>query len=245
MAWQAQSWMYFRMPGGHLSTTPEDFRRWPIVNALVNSVPLPDPGRQFRAFAAAQEIDAIVVADNAKGSARELPAALGIRPLKVGGVSLYRLDVENWARPSIADLREFQVDTAEEWFVYMLCAGQRFIADGGELARLDPRKAYDLGLLQYSDWSDDLDFLIAGLPHNAYNGLWVGPGIGGTIAVGVPASGAAARALAARYHTDATAILYPYPQQYGSTVAPDDKVRFLLMNVRPAAFQRCAHDSAK
>ena len=245
MAWQAESWMYFRMPGGHLSTTPEEFRRWPIVNALVNSLPLPDAGRQLRAFAAAYGVDAIVVADNAKGSARELPASLGIRPLRVGGVSLYRLDGEHWARPGIADLTEFQVDTAEEWFSYMLCAGQRYLADGRAIAHLNPRKAYELGLLHYSDWSDDLDFLRAGLPHNAYNGLWVGPGPSGTIAVGVPASGAAARALAERYRSDAAAILYPYPHQYSAAVPADDRVRFLLMNMRPSAFDGCVSGSAK
>jgi hypothetical protein len=243
MAWQAESSMYFRMPGGHLSTTPEDFRRWPIVNALVNSLPLPDPGRQLRAFAAAYGIDAIIVVDNARGAARDLPAALGIKPLKVGGVSLYRLHGHE-AEPTIAELEGFQVDTAQEWFQYMLCAGQRFIADGGDLASLDPRKAYGLGLLQYSDWSSDLDFLLAGLPHTAYNGLWVGPGGGGTIAVGVPASGIAAHAVAAKYGSDAASILYPYPQPYTDTVARDDKMRFLLMNLRPAAFQHCAPNSA-
>ncbi len=127
----------------------------------------------------------------------------------------------------------------------MLCAGQRYLADGRAIAHLNPRKAYELGLLHYSDWSDDLDFLRAGLPHNAYNGLWVGPGPSGTIAVGVPASGAAARALAERYRSDAAAILYPYPHQYSAAVPADDRVRFLLMNMRPSAFDGCVSGSAK
>src|SRR5579875_2349 len=245
MAWQAESSMYFRMPGGHLSTTPAEFRRWPIVNALVNSLPLPDPGKQLRAFNSAYGIDDIIVVDNAKGSARELAASLGIRPIKVGGVSLYRLGQDYSPRSSAQDLERFQLDTADAWFRYMLCAGQRFIAKGGDLATLDPRKAYKLGLLNYSGWSDDLDFLVAGLPHNAYNGLWVGPGPAGTIAVGVPASGAAARALAERYRSDAAAILYPYPHQYSAAVPADDRDRFLLMDLRPAAFRHCGADSTK
>jgi hypothetical protein len=245
MAWQAQSGMYFRMPGGHLSTTPEDFRRWPIVNALVNSLPLPDPAGQLRAFVAAYGINAIVVADNAKGAAREMPEALGIKPMKIGGVLLYRLPSNRATRPTIADIEAFQVATADEWFLDMLCAGQRFIANGGNLAALDPRRVYARGLLPYSDWSDDLEFLLAGLPHNAYNGLWVGPGVNSTIAVGVPASGVAARALATRYRTDAASILYPYPQAYSNAVAPDDNVRFLLMNLRLEAFRRCAGRPSK
>jgi hypothetical protein len=244
MAWQAESGMYFRMPGGHLSTTPEDFRRWPIVNALVNSLPLPHPGQQLRAFAAAYGIDAIIVVDNAKGAVRDLPAALGVRPLKIGGVSLYRLH-DNQVHPNLTKLETFQVDTAEQWFRYMLCAGQRFVAAGGDLANLNPRVAYKLGLLQYSQWSDDLDFLLAGLPHTAYNGLWLGPGANGTMAVGVPASGIAARALASSYQAEAASILYPYPQKYTNTVAADDKVRFLLMNLRSDAFRHCGPDSAK
>jgi hypothetical protein len=240
MAWQAQSGMYFRMPGGHLSTTPEDFRRWPIVNALVNSLPLPDPAGQLRAFAAFYGIDAIVVADNAKGSARALPASLGIPPTKIGGVLLYRLPSGHDARPTVVDLERFQVASAEQWFQEMLCAGQRFVANGGNLPDLNPSKAYALGLLPYSDWCSDFEFLLAGLPHNAYNGLWVGPGAGGTIAVGVPASGVAARALAARYRTDAASVLYPYPEQYTGAAPTDDTMRFLLIEMRPGEFRDCS-----
>ena len=132
MAWQAQSGMYFRMTGGYIGLTPKDFRRWPIVNALVTSVPVPDPVAQLKAFAAAYQVDAIVVADSARQAARELPMALGIRPLKIGGVSLYRLSRDPAAAPSVAEIEGFQKAAAQEWFLGMLCAAQRFI-DGGEI----------------------------------------------------------------------------------------------------------------
>ncbi len=89
MAWQAEAWMYFRMPAGHLSTTPEDFRRWPITNTLQTWLPVPDAAAQFREFLAAYKVDAIVIADGARRAERELVQALGVRPLRVGGVALY------------------------------------------------------------------------------------------------------------------------------------------------------------
>jgi len=245
MAWQAQSGMYFRMTGGHLSTMPEEFRRWPIVNALVTAIPLPDPAAQLKAFAAAHQVDAIVVADSARQAARELPMALGIRPLKIGGVSLYRLSRNPAAAPGVAEIEGFQKAAAQEWFLGMLCAAQRFIDGGGDLASLNPRKAYNLGLLPDSDWGDDLDFVVAGLPHGAYNGLWAGPGTGGTIAVGVPAGGAAARALVSRYGADAAGILYPYPSSYSAGAPFDDSIHFLLMTLRRSALRHCQSVSPK
>ena len=245
MAWQAQSGMYFRMTGGYIGLTPKDFRRWPIVNALVTSVPVPDPVAQLKAFAAAYQVDAIVVADSARQAARELPMALGIRPLKIGGVSLYRLSRDPAAAPSVADIEGFQKAAAQEWFLGMLCAAQRFIGDGGDLASLNPRKAYNRGLLPDSDWGDDLDFVVAGLPHDAYNGLWAGPGAGGTIAIGVPAGGAAARELVSRYGADADGILYPYPSSYSAGAPSDDSVHFLLMTLRRSALRHCQSVSPK
>ena len=238
MAWQAESWMYFRMPGGHLSTTPEDFSRWPVANTLLTSLPVPNPGAQFAAFVQAYGVEAVVVADGASKAARELPALLGVSSLKAGGVLLYNLQPSR-REPSVAEIETLQWTAAEEWFVSMLCTARRFIADGGELAALEPAKAQELGLLPHSEWSDNLDLLIAGLPHGANNGLWVGPGEGGTIAVGLPASGSAARALVARYRTKATSILYPYPQPYSNAAIPDDVVRFLLLTLRPSALACC------
>jgi hypothetical protein len=243
MAWQAESSMYFRMTGGYIGLTPRDFLRWPIASTLLYSIQTPDQIAQMKAFAAWFQIGAVIVADAAKRPARELPAAFGITPLKIGGVSLYRL-AETGEKPTVAEIERFQRAAAQRWFLDMLCTARRFVNDGRELASLDPSRAYALGLLPHSDWADDLDFLIAGLPHSAYNGLWIGPGAAGTIAVGVPASGDAARALADGYRNDAAAILYPYPHPYSDAVAADDTVRFMLMDLRPAAFGRCDSASA-
>jgi hypothetical protein len=242
LAWQAQSWMYFRMAGGYFGTIPEYYRRWPIINTLLTSIPVSSPRAQFRAFAAAQRLNAIVVTGEATGVPAELPSLLGIKPIRVGGVSLYLLTRPAIEQATLRPIEELQRDAAESWFLKMLCAAQRYISTGNQLSGLNPVKAYDLGLLPDSWWNDNLENLV-GLFQWGDNGLWVGPGPDGTLAVGVPASGFAAQVLAGRYKEDATRILYPYPHKYDNTVLPDANVHFLLMNVRPEAWRQCDGNS--
>jgi len=86
MVWQAETAMYFRMPGGYLGFIPNEFRRWPLVNTLLTSLPIPDTAGQLRTFVDAHKIDAIVVTESAAGLVRHLPATLGLKPQKIGGV---------------------------------------------------------------------------------------------------------------------------------------------------------------
>ncbi len=241
LAWQAQSWMYFRMPGGYFGTIPEYYRRWPVVNTLLTSIPVSDPLGQLRAFAADQNLSAIVVTQKAEGNAAELPSLLGIKAQRIGGVYLYPLT--GGGRERVQPIERLQQSAAQTWFLNMLCAAQRYLAMGNPLSELDPVKAHELGLLPDSWWNDNLETLIR-LFQWGDNGLWIGPGAGGTVAVGVPASGFAAHVLAAQFKNDATRVLYPYPREYRNTAAPDDNVHFLLMNLRPEALRRCDLDSA-
>jgi hypothetical protein len=196
----------------------------------------------LKSFLAAYRVDAIVVAHSAKGIASDLPASLGIKPIEVGGVSIYRLSRE--ANPShVARLPDLQRAAAEGWLRLMLCAGQRFILGGHDPATLQPASAYALGLLPPSAWSDSLDLLIAGLPHGATNGLWLGPGNDDSIEIGVPASGDAARVLASRYGPDAIRILYPYPNRYSAAASGGNSVDFLLITLHRAALNRCRDNS--
>jgi hypothetical protein len=244
LAWQAQAWMYFRMPGGYFGTIPEYYRRWPIINTLLTSIPVATPAAQLQAFAAAEQVDAIVVTGEAKGAAAELPSLLGIKALQVGGVSLYPLTASVADPANLPPIEELQRSAAETWFLNMLCTAQRYVVQGHHLSGLDPVKAHELGLLPDSWWNDNLDTLV-GLFQWGDNGLWIGPGPDGTVAVGVPASGFAARDLAARYKEYATRVLYPYPSEYNNRVVANDDVHFLLMNLRSAALRRCALSLAK
>jgi hypothetical protein len=233
MAWQAQSWMYFRMPGGHLSTTPEAFRRWPVVNTLETSLPVPDPAAQLRAFAAAYQIDAIVVSDSVQGIARELPALMGLKPYHVGGVSLYRIPARLLRDPP--GLPKLEKAASEAWVAELLCAAQRYSAHGGNFADLNPVRAHELGLLPDSKWSDNLELLIAAAPHGASNGLWLGPAPDGALAIGLFATPGAAASLAFSYRPYATRMQYPYPHHYRDR--SDDSPHFLMINLRRSVLQ--------
>jgi hypothetical protein len=237
MAWQAESWMYFRMPGGHLSTTPEDFRRWPVVNTLETAIPLPDAAEQFKAFAVANRIDAVVVTDRANGAERELPGLLGIRPLHIDGVSLYQLQTNSLRDPQ--SLPFLQKSASEGWVSMLLCAAQRYSAAGGNLGDLDPAKAHDMALLPNSKWSATLDLLLAASAHGASNGLWLGPARNNGIAVGLFTSPSAAAELLSRYRPYLVRALYPYPRVYSTM--DGSSLHFMLLDLESAAATRACN----
>ncbi len=220
MGWQAQSRMYFRMPGGYIGPTPlKDFRQWPLSLTLTNSVPVPDAAKQLKAFSANYGIDAIVVADGASQAGRSLAASLGLKPVQAGGVLLYDLPKYRDGDLTTQEIRTFQRGAADQWFMELLCAAKRFLANGHDLADLSPAQLRDMGLLSDSDWSASLPLLFAGAKNGIGNGLWVGPGPDGTVAVGLPVWRAAAGPLISRYGADATSVLYPYPSRYAGSSA--------------------------
>ena len=243
MAWQAQSGMYFRMVGGYIGTTPEDFRRWPLWVTLSNSIAVPDPGPELKAFTQTYMIDAIVVADSATPVARQLPVTLGLKEIRIGGVSVYRLG--HHADPVKYNVEAFQSSAADDWFMELLCGARRFTESGNKLSQLNPARASGLGLLPKSQWSTNLPLLLAGAGNGTVNGLWLGPGDDGTITVGLPASGAAVRQLVSRYGADATRILFPYPDQYSDALPADEALHFLVISLRPAALGHCRPGLAK
>jgi hypothetical protein len=246
MAWQAQSQMYFRMPGGYIGPTPlDDFRQWPLSLTLTNSVPVPDPAQQLKAFSANYGIDVILVADGATRVERNLAASLDLKPVKAGGVLLYYLPKDRKGDLSARQLHTFQRSTADEWFMELLCAAKRFLADGHELADLSPTQLRSLGVLSDSGWIASLPLLLAGTKKGTGNGLWVGPGPDGTIAVGLPVWRAAAGQLISSYGGDATSVLYPYPSRYAGALPGDESPYFLMMTLRSSVLKRCDANSAK
>lgn len=242
MVWQAETSMYFRMPGGYIGViTPADFGKWPLLSMLTNLMPVPDAAQELRAFLATYRVDTIAVAESASGPASELPASLGLRAVKVGGVSLYQVPREFDADPSRPLLTSFQQATVNEWFSELLCAARTFVTSGHRLADLSPAKAHELGLLPDSKWSRTLDQAVAA--RGALNGLWIGAGENGTIAVGLPAWPAAFDFLLSRYGSDATSILYPYPLRYSKDAPSDDAIHYLLMTLRSTALTHCGQCS--
>jgi hypothetical protein len=233
MAWQAESEMYFRMPGGYLGQTPAEFRRWPIVNTLLTALPVARPKEQLAAFLAANQVDAIVVAQTKPEQVNIAPATDGIQPVKVGGVEFYGIVHDSGAVPPMA-LDALQRVAAEAWFAQLLCAADRFLASGHKVAELNPANLHQAGLLPDSKWGRKLDLVIAATPHGVFNGLWIGPDPDGSIAVGMFASRAAASALIASHRSTPSRVLYPYPERYTDQLPSSDEVHFLLIRLRRA-----------
>jgi hypothetical protein len=233
MAWQAESWMYFRMPGGWVTTTPESFRRWPIVNTLLTRIPVADSAAQLREFAAAHGVDAIVVANSADQTERAVVAGLGLPALKAGGVLLYRLSTSPAEDPTEMRYHLEQV-ASEKWFAELLDAARDFLIRGNKLAELTPAKACALGLLSDSKWSRDLKLMPIEAAHGVSNGMWIGPGQNGSIAAGLFVSPVAADFLVSRYELHALEVLYPYPHLYRTGAKrSDDSEHLLLITITP------------
>lgn len=227
MLWQAQTQMYFSMSGAWMGPTPDEFQRWPVVNAALGGLPLPDPGRQLRTFLAAHRVEAVVAADGA-GS---LAAELGITPIKLGGVSIYQMP-RNTAGPvpdRIVD--QLEESAIQQWLADLLEAAGRFLDAGGELPRLNPVNLRKTGLLPEARWVTRLDLILGGAPHGGAAGLWVGPGPNRTVGIGLFASPSAVGSLIKQYGPEASSIFYPYPSRFGAALPTDHRIDFLLITL--------------
>jgi len=228
MLWQAETNMYFSMSGGYIGPTPDEFARWPAVNAALFSLPLADPRTQLQTFVAAHKVEAIVVIDNAS----PLPTSLGIAPIRIGGAAVYQLAPGQSAAPPVAKLDRLEAAAAEQWIADLLQAAIQFLDSGHRLCDLNPSRLQRLGLLSDSKWGERVDMVLAGTSHGAINGLWIGPGPDSTLAVGIFASPATVAALVSHYKLDAARILYPYPSPYRAGATCCDNLGFMLMTIR-------------
>lgn len=228
MLWQAQAGMYFSMSGGYTGPIPEEFARWPVVTAALTGLPLAEPAVQLRTFLKAHRIEAIVAAEGAD----LLPAALGMKPTRLGGVFFYRLDDRSCATVPNPTISELEASAGQKWIGDLLEAARRFLVAGEDLANLNPARLNAMGLLPDSRWGDGtLDLVFAGASHSAVTGLWVGPGPGPTIGVGLFVAPGAAAALAAHYAERAASILYPYPRPFSGALTNDHEIHFMLIRM--------------
>jgi hypothetical protein len=225
MLWQAQSFMYFRMAGGHLNLVPPDFRRWPIVNTLYSGVPVADSDSQLRAFLAAKHVDAIVVVER-KAIWQKLLAPLG-KPCLIGGVELYK--VPGFSITAAPQLAELEAAVATARFKQLVVATGRYLERGGVVGQIDGASLAHLGLIPSAGWLDSLDLVRAGWPVGLGNGLWLGHGPGGTAEVGLYVSRSAAQSLVRSYGAVALAVYYPYPARFSAISEPADQTTHLLL----------------
>ena len=94
--WQAETKFAFTLATGYAGVMPHSYVKFRIWRSLFNAQFGPNPGPQLRRFVAAKGVTAVVVDEQYVGLGflhywTTLFGTLGVRPLDVGGVLLYRL----------------------------------------------------------------------------------------------------------------------------------------------------------
>jgi hypothetical protein len=98
MLWQAQANMDFDMAGGYVACIiPPDALQWDIVYTFVTGKLIPNYGEQLEAFIGGVDVRAIVVDPTSPGPWDRLFSILGISPVSVGGVRLWRIPAKQVA----------------------------------------------------------------------------------------------------------------------------------------------------
>ncbi len=93
LLWQAQAKGYFRLASGWFGYWPPDYYDDPVVMQMIGaqSSTSPNPVTGMRSFLLAHQVGAIVVQDGGGGPWPAVFAQLGLKPIAVGGVDLYRI----------------------------------------------------------------------------------------------------------------------------------------------------------
>jgi hypothetical protein len=224
LLWQAETDMYFRMAGGYTGVMPPEFESWPIVDAIYAGVYLPDADNQLKAFLANHDVSAIIVSDREENAWRPLLSTFGVTPIKVGGVTVYKippLQLAAYKGQTALDL-ERQADSTR--FDALVVAANTYLKRNGALAGLSPPVADSLGLLPAGwlvgprlppyYWSQGAELRLD-------KGLWLGPWRDGQVSVGLEGSYAAVKPLIEKYRSAAGQIYFPYPEQLSGSSEKD------------------------
>jgi len=237
MLWQAESKMYFRMAGGWTSIMPREYQGWPAVNALLYRSYIPGFTDQLKAFLAHHDATAIIIANHERPLWDPLMAPLGLTPITTGGVEIYRFTpaaLTPWRNVTALEM-ERRCDAAR--FDALLVAANAYLANGGTLDQLSPRRAEALGLLPPHS-TNDADVRTG-------NGLYLGARGDGLVGVGVVGSYAALRPLIAKYRADAAHIYFPYPHDLTDPPHGDTFMRQLVITFDRASLARAAAIAAR
>jgi len=271
MQWQLATDMDFRLAGGYIGLSPlapPEYARWPIMAALYDVAGVPDAPDQLKALLAHEQVGAIVVgsqkywmtktedgrptaatwvrtppSDPDRAALRDLLATLGVQPLEVGGVTLYRLNPSTLAPYLKLSALDLQRRYAGTRFDTLLSIAERYLAGGGDLDALNDRK-YEL-LESAPRWFGGPAFPKLN-PNRMFQVQWMlGRWHPGFAAVGVEGSYEALRPLIVRYGADAATVYFPFPQKL-DTPSPerspvgDGAPALMVMEFTPAALANAA-----
>ena len=172
--WQATTGLYFRMAGGYLGPPfiqAEYQRYYPIVYDFYNPCEFPLSGEMLKVFLAQHQVNAIIVAGqgtqvwrmshklgpsfpelgNLDVQERKIfslqLASLGVTPLQVGGVSLYRVPLEELSAYKHSSLRDLETRIATAQLDTLIVAAAKYLSAGNRPSDLNPGAVQRLGLL--------------------------------------------------------------------------------------------------
>ena len=238
MFWQAETDMYFNMAEGSGAGWPEDFVRWPITSAFVDRTFVPDASVQLRAFLAAHEVNAVIVADRELDTWRNLLSTLNATAANIGGISIYRLkeQPERAMQTTLLDLRS-RFDAMR--IVAMVAAANKYLSENDKVSTLSMLKASELNLIPQDALigpppevalertigsskaapRTPYDTSLVTDPHLAY-GVWLGETSDGRVGMAEQAWYPAILPLMNRLRQLGCAIYFPYPSKLMETAPP-------------------------
>ena len=217
MLWQAQSGFYFRMAGGWAGMSAE-YEQWPVVGALSLQRYLPDPQMQLMSFLANHQVGAIVNVDG--NPAHRFPAqwlpAEAAKPLKVGGVTLYRLAPQTLDRYRTTTAAEMERQADVAIFDSVIAAVSRYQAEGRDPALLTPFALDNLGLFP-TEWTAGASGHDGtGAPGEPYRGVWIGYIDKNLLGIGIGGSYYGLKPVIERYRPFASRIYFPFPKEFSA-----------------------------
>ena len=227
--WQAYTGMYFRMAGGYVGVPAPEFLRWPIVYTFYSGGLMPNHGPQLRAFLDAHDVRTVILADGTEGPWPKLLATLGVEPLHVGGVSLYRVPGVRTDHRSLTRLEMDQASSLAQ-VAALVVAADDYQHAGLALDMLAPVHVIALGLVPgYWEVYPETGRNRERMRHlQTRNGLWIGPWEPKMTSIGITGSAAALRPVAARYGRHAAKVLFPYPREAGAAL-PDGQGQLVMV----------------
>jgi hypothetical protein len=258
------------MAGGYTGFAPPipaEYERWPIVDALYDVAPIPDAGRQFKAFLKSHEVGAVIFAGQGDHAIEVSHAAipgiwhrgpipprdlevwkvildgLDVPAQNVGGVTLYQLPAPVRAQWPSEDPVALQARAAAVRFDTLLAAAYGYVASGRRLPDLSPLAAQQAGLLP-PNWVGGPLLRSAQTPGLMLDGLMLAPWPSHRIALGVQGSYAALEPIIDKYRSYAAAIYFPYPRKLSATPPLGDSPALMAMAFDIDQLARAAHATA-
>jgi hypothetical protein len=244
------------MAGGYAGQLPDEYERWPVIDALARWTYLPDPQTQLMSFLASHEVGAIIVNDDDPDRAlwqRWIPTVVA-SPIQIGGVTLYRIPP-----PVLLRYRAITAEDAERQadrllFNGLLAAASKYNAAGRKPDLLTPFAAESLGLIS-ADWLPGSVWVpgwIAGTKFDMtldtdkpmYRGVWLGYVDKIFLGVGITGTYQGLKPMIDRYRSDAYRIYFPFPQKFASGVHDGDR-GFLLMFFNADGLKHAIANGAK